>query len=385
MLCCKDRIRSTKETNETRLRYLRRDIDSDAHITGCEKIELSGFKDSLTSHISGELLPLVKEFIDSNNAVCDREDLRKQVLFRLLTFDTRDIFNNGAELDEYLRETGIYSDWHAIPLVQDGMLAGYRLNGRLVNRLLSEQYRNIRTRIERSAIRLDDLIKAHGIFDEPDWYIRREDGRICASHSDGRTVPIEFREVDSKYASSLFNDMHYLHAPRVDIAFGLFLNGGDMPFSVQGVCRIDRNYKRDALSLRGYDAENCWEFTRLYNRSGSPMFTSSFIMGNTVRHLKRSFPRTEACITTISPSLENGRSMVGGGFGSILLAKPERLMFARDEGLPEIRRITQRQLSDGQEITHNRIPILPRLVMARYVSKQRNTPSIAEDEVPIVE
>jgi hypothetical protein len=178
--------------------------------------------------------------------------------------------------------------------------------------------------------------------------------------------------------------MHYLHAPRVDVAYGLFIEHSDVPFSVQGVCRVDRGYKQEALSLRGYDYENSWEFTRLYNFSGVPMFTSSFVMGSTVRHLKNRYPQTEAVITTISPSLENGRSIIGGGFEAILLAKSEQLMFSKIGDMPEVHRVTQRQLVGGENVIYSRIPILPKLVLVRYVSRPRGNASVSKDEVPIL-
>lgn len=364
------------------LRLLKRVPEVGANV--CERVVLRQLKDNLTSHMAGELRPLVQEFMESHKARCDGEDLRKQVLFRLLTFDIEDVFQNGKELDGYLIETGIYADWRNIPLVRNEIVARYTLNPEIVSEVLSEQYRGVSKRVEGSEIELGAIPGFTGILGEQGWYIRKVSGRIYASHTDGRLVPIVFAEVDKEHAHSLFSDMHYLHAPRVDRAYGLFIENSDTPFSVQGVCKVDRSYKQEMLSLRGYNYENCWEFTRLYNHGGAPMFTSSFIMGSTIRHLKGSYPRTEAFITTISPSLENGRSIIGGGFEAILLAKSEQLMFSRNGDVPEVHRVTQRQLVDGEEVIRNRIPILPKLVLARYVSRPKSYASISKDEVPIL-
>jgi hypothetical protein len=169
-------VRSNRHEDGSPFHLLKRRSEPEVNESG--KTALRQLRDTLTSHIAGELRPLVQKFMDSSKAKCDGEDLRKQVLFRMLTFGVGDVFQGGAQLDKYLTETGIYTDWRNIPLVRSETVARHGLNLDLVGDVLSEQYRNIAKRIERSTIGLDNVTGFMDGFDGPEWHIRKAAGKI---------------------------------------------------------------------------------------------------------------------------------------------------------------------------------------------------------------
>ncbi len=361
---------------------LKRELDIDSKESG--NIALRQLRDNLTSHVAEELRSVVRKFMVSHDAKCDGEDLRKQILFRLLTFSVKDVFHNGDQLDKYLKKVGIYSDWRNIPLVESKETIKYNVDLELIKDVLAEQYSIIAKRMEGNTIKLGNIAEFTDSFDSSRWHIRKINGRVYASQMDGRLIPLVFAQVDTDYAYAVFNYLHYLHAPRIDMAYGLFIEGCDVPFSVQGICKVDRDYKQEGLFLHGYNYKNSWELTRLYNYTGAPMFTSSFVISSTIKCLKNDYPQTEAVITTISPSLENGRSIIGSGFENILVAKSERLIFSSGENMPGMYRITRRQMRGISDVIYNKIPILPKLVLARYLTEPIDNALMSKDEAYIL-
>ncbi|MGC8586290.1 MAG: hypothetical protein ACP5K5_01960 [Candidatus Micrarchaeia archaeon] len=345
-----------------------------------ETIDILSFSDPLTEHIKGEVAAEVSNFIKSNNAFCDPEDLKKQVLFRLLSYPLHMIFENGEKLEAYFDNAGANKDWHKILSLDKDYIRKFRVNASLLGQAFKEQYAIISDRLSKSTLPLKDLIYAGGIFREKGWYIETIRGSIyarCSTYSriSQEAIPLELREVDTNYAKRVFNDLHYMHAPRADLALGLFISGQKYPFSVVGICKIDRDYKKLALRLRGYNPDKCFEITRLYNIFGSPMNTSSFMMASAVRYLKLNYPDTEVCTTTITPSLETGHSLFSGGFRDPLLAKPERLLYCEtDKG---IRRVTHRLVETiNKKPMVSQVNLLPKLVMARYLKGPRWKPIV---------
>ena len=80
----------------------------------------------------------------------------------------------------------------------------------------------------------------------------------------------------------------------------------------------------------------------------------------------------QAIITTVTPSLENGNSIIAGGFNQILLSKLEPIVFKEtDIGF---RRVINRSITGGlrpktDKETINKVPILPKLVLLKHIGK----------------
>jgi len=354
-----------------------------------EKVNLRELKDPLVAHISEELNASIQNFIKAN-PFCDSEDLKKQVLFRFLTFKPEEIFEKGESIQEYLEQVGAYRDWRTIASLDSDFIGRFKLNRDLVYNVLHEQSIVIAERLDDSRLPLKLMLKRTGMFDEEGWIIKKTDGKtyaVCRGYSIfGRhPVSLQIKEIETSYATQIFNDLHYVHSPRVEFSYGIFVEGNAVPFAVIGGGRVKRQYKRTALTSVGYNPDNCWELTRQYNRIGSPMNTSSFIMGSTVKFITDKYPETEAFITTIAPSLENGHSMLSGSFTDPILAKYDPLMFgAVDKNkIPE--RVTRTRSRNCKEIIYNKIPLLPKIILARYIKNRPLTRQIGETEMMLCE
>ena len=250
-------------SREAELIQLRTKLTSGEIKTGKKLRPNDWAEDIFSAVLRSEVSKETMNFIKTNSYACDPIDLQLQVVFRLTTFKME-------EIKEKLSET------------------------------IKEQYAIIENRLRNSILPLKKLLLRLDIFDETGWKIKLNEGKIYAVNNDSnekrRTLLLELREVDVNYARAVFQDLHYIHTPRADLALGLFISGEDLPFSVIGLTKIDRDYKKNVLLIEGYDYEKCWDIARLYNRIGSPKNTSSLMLSQAIKHLKRNYPDSQAIL-----------------------------------------------------------------------------------------
>lgn len=307
------------------------------------------------------------DFLEANSMVCDPQDLKYQVLFRLTTFPVESLFYKGKELDDYLRSNGNYNDWRNISNTDPSIVRRYRLNKDIVDEVIFEQAAIIQARLEKSPLPLKNILTPSGIFSEPGWVIQRKNGTVQAVKEEGITsvsdsVNLRFEKIDSDLAAQIHSDLHYIHTPRADIAFGLFVDGEDFPFSALAFEKIDRDYKTNTLLLNGYDPRKCYDLTRLYSRPGTPGNTSSSMFSLAFGYLKSKHPEIQAIMSSFMPSYATGVSMTSGGFDNPVLIKPLRHVFLPKEvgGAVVFEHLTKRRMDNNAiNVQESQFPLLP--------------------------
>lgn len=338
--------------------------------------------DHLMQSMRSQVAEATGNFIRHEGFLCDPQDLKYQVLFRLTTFSVAEVFEGGEQLQDYLKTIGAYEHWSNILRVDAGFVTPFRLNQDLLNSVIVEQAKIIADRIAQSPLPIRDILTPAGIFAEPGWVIAKRNGDIFAVQEEGSAhssmVPLELREVDSAYAKQLHGDLHYIHTPRADLAFGLFVQGEDIPFSVLALDKIDRPYKQNVLLAQGYDPRRCYDLTRLYSKPGTPGNTSSSIFGLTFRYLREQYPETQAVVSAFMPSYATGVSMTSGGFNNPIMIKTLRHTFAptvTSDGSIAYEHLTRRRHSDASgELITNQFPLLPTIELMTKLREPRFEP-----------
>ncbi len=222
------------------------------------------------------------------------------------------------------------------------------------------------------------------MFAEAGWVIQKRGVNVFAAQEEGVTaasglVPLEFREIDPELAKQFHSDLHYIHTPRADIAFGLYASGDDLPFSVLAVEKIDRPYKQNMLMIQGYDPRYCYDLTRLYSRPGTPGNTSSSMFSLTFNYMKAVYPEAQAVVSAFMPSYATGISMTSGGFDNPVLIKPLVHTFEERQanGSSAWEHITKRRQLDaeGRRI-RSKFPLLPTVELMSSLQSPRYTPLV---------
>lgn len=319
--------------------------------------------DPLTEVIKGKTLPL----INSSGTLLDKNDLKYQVLFRITTYQAKEVFNQT--LEDYLRKTGIYDSWLNIPKLERNYLRRFKINEELVKDIVGEQIKVIEKRLKDSTLPLEDILKPKNeIFKTKGWVIVRKNGFIYAVKK-GKKVELEFKKVDKDYAKKLHDELHYIHFSRVEEAFGLFIKSEKLPFSVLAIEKIDREYKKKAVLLKGFDYSKVVDFTRLYSFAGSPMNTSSVMFALTRNYLRKNTD-VQASISAFMPSYANGMSMYAGGLDTVLVAKPLKLIFAKlSQGNLYQHIVNRAKEQYGGGLIYSKIPLLPTLELLAPITK----------------
>jgi len=334
----------------------------------------------------------VSNFVDKIKPVLDQQDLKYQTLFRLTALKPPELFVNGDALEKYLISSGVYTDWRNMSSLNQIFMSQFEPRKEVIISAIEEQYEIIVERLSRSGLPLKKILKPSGISAEQNWYIHKTNGSLLVaqgreSFEKDSAIFLEIHKVDVHYANMLFRDLHYIHTPRAQAAIGLFVAGEDIPFSVVGVSPVDRRYKKDALLMCGYNPEKCWEVVRLYSSPGAPMNTSSTMLSQAVKYIKTSDPEAEACISAFTPSFADGRSMLAGGFGEPIIAKPLTLTFGDAQIGPEIKyeRLTSRRFEGYAGVTmKNSLPLLPTLELVRAIRKPQMQPLIGQKQMIIM-
>lgn len=344
--------------------------------------------DPLMRLLRQDVRPFVQEYITSTGAVCDPQDLKYQTLFRLTTFDVAEVFEKGDELEEYLHKIGAYKNWRNLLLLDPAVINRFKLNGDLVRKVIAEQYLIIRDRLAKSKLPLNEMLRPNGIFAEQGWVIqRRTDGFFAVQEESGISIsegiPLEFREVDPSLANQFHNDLHYIHTPRADKAFALFIQGEVLPFSIVALEAIDRPYKQNALLAQGYDPRKCYDLTRLYSKPGTPGNTSSSMFALAFGYLRTQYPETQAILSSFMPSYATGVSMTSGGFDNPVLVKPLMHTFVERtiDGITCYEHVTNRRMGEaaGKKIW-SRFPFLPTIELLSAIQSTRFTPITGVDK-----
>jgi hypothetical protein len=220
------------------------------------------------------------------------------------------------------------------------------------------------------------------MFAEPGWVIQKRGNNIFAAQEEGVTaasglVPLEFREIDPELAKQFHGDLHYIHTPRADVAFGLYASGDDLPFSVLAVEKIDRAYKQNMLLIQGYDPRYCYDLTRLYSRPGTPGNTSSSMFSLTFSYMKAAYPETQAVVSAFMPTYATGISMTSGGFDNPVLIKPLVHTFEERNvnGNSVWEHVTKRrQQESGARRIRSKFPLLPTVELMSSLQSPRYAP-----------
>ncbi|HYD34489.1 MAG TPA: hypothetical protein VD999_00300 [Vitreimonas sp.] len=339
--------------------------------------------DYLGSHLREQVAPLVKAFVQYHNLLCDQQDLKYQTLFRLSTFSISEIFENGEELDEYLYKMGAYKNWRNILCLEENFVKKFNLNKSLVTKIIEEQYLLIADRLSKSELPLKEILTPSGIFAEQGWVIQKRNGEVMAIQEEGVTsasmqIPLEFREIDNNWGAQFHGDLHYIHTPRADKAFGLFIQGEEIPFSVLALDRIDRAYKQNTLLMKGYDPRKCYDLTRLYSRPGTPGNTSSSMFSLTFKYLAAHYPEVQGVMSAFTPSYATGVSMTSGGFDNPVLLKPLQHTFIEKMVGDQVcyEHVTNRRLEQApnHKKLRSKIPLLPTVELFAKLQNPRFEP-----------
>ncbi|GIW57638.1 MAG: hypothetical protein KatS3mg083_583 [Candidatus Dojkabacteria bacterium] len=339
-------------------------------------------KDALMSHAREQVAAAVDEYIQKNNILCDPQDLKYQTLFRLTTYEVSDVFVNGSQLNNYLRDHSAYVDWRNILNLDAQFIQQFRINPKILAATIEEQYLIIKQRLQNSSLPVERILTRTGMFAEPGWVIQKRGNAIFAVQEEGVTataglVPLAFREINPEFAKQFHQDLHYIHTPRADIAFGLYIVGEDLPFSVLALEKIDRPYKQNVLLIQGYNPCYCYDLTRLYSRPGAPGNTSSSMFSLTFNHIKNNYPEIQAVVSAFMPSYATGISMISGGFDNPVLIKPlvhvfeERMIDGRNTWEHVTKR--RQQESRGRRI-RNKFPLLPTIELMSSLQSPRYAP-----------
>lgn len=237
-----------------------------------------------------EFLPKVKTY--------DPQDLEHQVLFRLTTFDPKDI------TDE------------------------------LIQFVVEEQYLIVRERLSKLDYDVDYLFrgltgKYHDL-NVDDRLTLCWEGEKLVAKNDKRSFNVEFRTVHDEKIISLFsNELHYIHRDRPKgETFGFYFSGDEIPWAIETTepSVIAKPYKRDALLANGIDPNKAVELTRFYTLPGAPINAISLMDGLVAKYYKQK--GMEALYTTTMPMYSKTKSTtIAGGINKPLLVKDLRHKF----------------------------------------------------------
>lgn len=339
--------------------------------------------DTVMTRLRDEVGPITNRHIQEEGILCDDRDLKYQTLFRLTSYDLAEIFENGKGLEEHLLATGAFRNWRNILRVGAEQTDGLVLNRDLVEHVAAEQARIIQRRLAGSSLPLEDILVPQGMFAEQGWFIQKKNGDVQAVRDGGVSYAegiknLEFREVDTELAEQFHGDLHYIHTPRAEKAFGMFVEGDELPFSVLSLQKVDRDYKKNALLYQGYDPEKCYDLTRLYSRPGTPGNASSTMFTLTFNHL-RSETDTQAVLSAFMPSYATGISMTSSKMDRPVLVKPLQHRFAQVgeyDGAPLYENVTNRRLGGVGlgEVLYSKVPLLPVVELMCPIQPPRFTP-----------
>lgn len=293
----------------------------------------------------------------------DKLDLEYQTLFRLTTMPASQIVPGVQKVVDY-EPRDVLNDSKVVGYYNSLGIKAQHIDTALIEQIAREQSRVILNRLKKSSLPMELFLKDANLSENDRPTLLKTQHGLCSVDKQGHKRKVIFKEVDLSLARQIHNDLHYIHTPRADFAFGLFYADDTYPFSVVALERIDRDYKVMALALFGYDASNCLDFTRLYSRPGGPKNASSVIFRELKLRLRDIMPNIQAGISTHMPSYTHGNSMLAGGFDKPFLIKPSVHSFGSVELDGEVcyEMLTNRRLdtvAKEREILQSHLPLAP--------------------------
>jgi len=280
----------------------------------------------------------------------DPQDLEHQALFRLTTFDPKDI------------------------------------NDEIINFVVQEQYAVMQDRLSKLDFDVEYLFrgikgKYHDLNVEDRLELCWENDKLVAKN-DNRSFNVEFRTVHDERIVSLFsNELHYIHRDRPKgETFGFYFVGDEIPWAIETTepSAIAKQYKRDALLANGIDPNKAVELTRFYTLPGAPTNSISLMDGLVAKYYKEK--GMEALFTTTMPMYSKTKSTtISGGLNKPLLVKDLRHKFipSRINGQTYYRHVTTVP-EDHDEIevitTHPNFPTMLVVEVFRVLSERSIEP-----------
>jgi len=231
--------------------------------------------------------------------VCyDPQDLEHQSLFRLTTFDPKNITDEIIQM--------VVDEQYAIVKKR---LSSIDYDVNYLFRGLSGKYHDLNVN--------DRLVLC--------W----DNDKLIAKNSH-RSFNVEFKVVHDEKIISLFsNELHYIHRDRPKgETFGFYFSGDEIPWAIETTepSAIAKQYKRDALLANGIDPNKAIELTRFYTLPGAPINAISLMDGLVARYYKQK--GIEALYTTTMPMYSKTKSTtIAGGINKPLLVKDLRHKF----------------------------------------------------------
>ncbi len=226
------------------------------------------------------------------------QDLEHQILFRLTTFDPKDI------------------------------------NDELIQFIVEEQYQIVKERLGKLNYDVDYLFRGlTGKYQDLNvndrLKLQWENGQLVAKNNQ-RSFNVEFRTVHDEDIISLFSsELHYIHKNKSNgETFGLYFVDDNLPWAVETTepSAIAKQYKRDALLANGIDPNKAVELTRFYTLPGAPINAISLMDGLIAKHYKQK--GIEALYTTTMPMYSKTKATtIAGGINKPLLVKNLRHKF----------------------------------------------------------
>ena len=283
----------------------------------------------------------------------DPQDLEHQTLFRLTTFDPKNITD------------------------------------RVIKDVINEQYLIIKDRLKNSKFDLEYLFR--GLTGKSNdlnikhrlQMTRNSNGQIFATSENGIALEVLFKKVEEEEIINLFtNDLHYIHNGRTrGETFGLYFAYDKLPWAIETTesSTLAKEYKRKALLAHGIDPNKAMELTRLYTLPGSPRNAISILDGLIRDYYLRK--GLEAIYTTVMPMYSKTKgTTISGGIDKVLLVKDLRHKFVAVQiGEKTCYRqattafITNNQIDDYL-VSHKNFPLMSVVEVFTYLNKSSLEP-----------
>lgn len=376
----------TNKMLQNKMRKLRFKIKQ-KQIIDAINIEREWLRHPLMESIRIRVQQTVEKEIKKQKFLCDKKDALMQTLFRITTFSLEEIFAKGPELKNALKKEGAFKNWTNICRLKKETVDAYKIRKKPILKIIHEQMWIIKDRLSKSELPLKKILSEQEAFDGT-WKLEWQNNRIIAVKKDNEgnllsKKNVRFGKVEPKTATAFHKDLHYIHTPRTKIAWGLYMEGEKLPFSVEAIESVNRDYKKNAIILQGYNPDYCIELTRMYNWPGSPTNTTSMMDGIIFSLYKNKFPNIQAATTAIMPTYALSKSQIAGGMKKVYLIKKAKHIFAQRmiDGKCVFEHMTNRRLqeySGGKiEKNHAEFPLLP---IIEFIQPFRDPQSTALNE-----
>jgi len=293
----------------------------------------------------------------------DPQDLEHQVLFRLTTFDPKDI------------------------------------NDEIIKAVVEEQYSIIEDRLSKISYDREYLFrglsgKYHDLNCKNRLMLHKEsDGRLIAKN-DNHSFTVEFRAIKDEGIISLFtNELHYIHDSKTKgETFGLFFAGDEIPWAIETTepSVIAKQYKRDALVAHGIDPNKAIELTRLYTLPGSPRNAVSVMDSMVMKYYKTK--DIEAVYSTTMPMYSKTKgTTVASNMDDVMLVKKlvHKFIPVNINGKNCYRQVTSTYLANKNItdylITHPNFPTMLTVEVFTKINRTNLEPiSILKDKKKVI-